>query len=193
VPDKEDQYDFGKGAGFYLDATKMPWMENYSMETYIRDELTHWIKETLPVDMRRLGIFGHSMGGHGALTLHLKNPTLFRSCSAFSPIVAPSQVPWGQKAFEGYLGDNRKHWSNYDATALVEKQPSSAHILIDQGKSDQFLEEHLRPHLFEVACDMVGQKLTLNMQTGYDHSYYFIATFIDTHIRHHMAELSAAN
>jgi len=190
VPDTEDQYDFGKGAGFYLDATEMPWMENYSMETYVRDELTFWIKENLPqVDPQRVGISGHSMGGHGALTLHLKNPTLFKTCSAFSPIVAPSQVPWGRKAFEGYLGKNENTWANYDATELVMKQPSEAHILIDQGKDDQFLEEHLRPEIFDVACQKMGQKLTLRMQDGYDHSYYFIATFIEDHIKWHAEAL----
>jgi len=191
VPDTEDRYDFGKGAGFYLDATVMPWMENFSMETYIRDELTFWIKENLPqVDPQRVGIFGHSMGGHGALTLHLKNPTLFKSCSAFSPIVAPTQVPWGRKAFEGYLGDNESRWANYDATELVMKQPSEAHILIDQGTDDEFLKEHLRPELFDIACQKMGQNLTLRMQEGYDHSYYFITSFIEDHIKWHADALS---
>ena len=191
VPDTEDRYDFGKGAGFYLDATVMPWMENYSMETYIRDELTHWMKENLPqVDQQRIGIFGHSMGGHGALTLHLKNPTLFKSCSAFSPIVAPTQVPWGRKAFEGYLGDNESRWADYDATELVMKQPSEAHILIDQGTDDEFLKEHLRPEIFDIACQKIGQNLTLRMQEGYDHSYYFIASFIEDHMKWHAEALS---
>jgi len=189
VPDIADKYDFGKGAGFYLDATKMPWMENYSMETYIRDELPLWMAENLPIDKHRIGISGHSMGGHGALTLHLKNPTLFKTCSAFSPIVAPSQVPWGQKAFEGYLGDNKKSWMQYDATALVQKQPSTAEILIDQGLDDQFLKEHLRPQLFEQACSLTDQRLKLRLHKGYDHSYYFIASFIDDHLRHHAAKL----
>ena len=191
VPDTEDRYDFGKGAGFYLDATVMPWMENFSMETYIRDELTHWIKESLPqVDPQRIGIFGHSMGGHGALTLHLKTPTLFKSCSAFSPIVAPTQVPWGRKAFEGYLGDNESRWVDYDATELVMKQPSEAHILIDQGTDDEFLKEHLRPEIFDIACQKMGQNLTLRMQEGYDHSYYFIASFIEDHMKWHAEALS---
>ena len=190
VPDTEDRYDFGKGAGFYLDATVMPWMENYSMETYISDELPFWIKENLPqVDAQRMGIFGHSMGGHGALTLHLKNPTLFKTCSAFSPIVAPSQVPWGRKAFEGYLGDSESAWLKYDATQLVMKQPSDAHILIDQGTDDEFLREHLKPEIFDVACQKMGQKLTLRMQDGYDHSYYFIASFIEDHIKWHAKSL----
>ena len=191
VPD-DDRYDFGQGAGFYLDATKMPWMENFAMETYIRDELPFWIKASLPMaDTRRMGIAGHSMGGHGSLTLHLKNPTLFKSCSAFSPIVAPTQVPWGRKAFEGYLGDNEARWAKYDATELVMKQPSEAHILIDQGIDDEFLKEHLRPELFDVACQKMGQKLTLRMQEGYDHSYYFIASFIEDHLKHHAEALSA--
>ena len=190
VPDTGDRYDFGKGAGFYLDATVMPWMENYSMETYIRDELTYWIKENLSqVDSQRVGIFGHSMGGHGALTLHLKNPTLFKTCSAFSPIVAPTQVPWGRKAFGGYLGNNEAKWSRYDATELVMSQPSDAHILIDQGTADEFLKEHLRPELFDVACQKMGQKLTLRMQEGYDHSYYFIASFIEDHMKWHAEAL----
>ncbi len=190
VPDTEDRYDFGKGAGFYLDATVMPWMENYAMETYIRDELPFWIKENLPqVDPQRMGIFGHSMGGHGALTLHLKNPTLFKTCSAFSPIVAPSQVPWGRKAFEGYLGDHEAKWARYDATELVMKQPSDAHILIDQGMDDEFLAEHLKPEIFDAACQKMGQNLTLRMQDGYDHSYYFIASFIEDHLKWHAEAL----
>ena len=140
-------------------------------------------------DTRRMGIAGHSMGGHGSLTLHLKNPTLFKSCSAFSPIVAPTQVPWGRKAFEGYLGNNEATWANYDATELVMKQPSEAHILIDQGMDDEFLKEHLRPELFDIACQKMGQKLTLRMQNGYDHSYYFINSFIDDHIKWHFEAL----
>jgi len=189
VPDTEDRYDFGKGAGFYLDATEAPWAKNYNMESYIRDELTAWISENLPVDINRLGIFGHSMGGHGALTLHLKNPKLFKTCSAFSPIVAPTQVPWGRKAFEGYLGDNEATWAKYDATELVMIEISEAHILIDQGTDDQFLEEHLRTDIFTTACEKMGQKTTIRMQEGYDHSYFFIATFIEDHLRHHAAAL----
>lgn len=190
VPDTEDQYDFGKGAGFYLDATEMPWMQHYSMETYIRDELKKWIADTLPVDITRLGISGHSMGGHGALTLHLKNPQTFKTCSAFSPIVAPSQVAWGQKALKGYLGENTGQWASYDATELVKSgKISSAEILIDQGLEDQFLSEHLRPELFETACSKTEQKLTLRLHEGYDHSYYFIATYIEDHLRFHMKSL----
>ena len=191
VPDTEDRYDFGKGAGFYLDATQMPWMKNYAMETYIRDELTAWMAANLPVDMSRVGISGHSMGGHGALTLHLKHPSTFKSCSAFSPIVAPSQVPWGVKAFTRYLGESPARWSEYDATELVKSAQSDATILIDQGTDDQFLAEQLKPEIFEDACRGADQALNLRLQPGYDHSYYFIASFIDDHLRHHAAALSA--
>ncbi|WP_017930369.1 S-formylglutathione hydrolase [Robiginitomaculum antarcticum] len=191
VPDIEGRYDFGKGAGFYLDATQDPWAENYNMQRYITAELTTWIAENLPVDIVKLGIFGHSMGGHGALMLHLKNQDLYKTCSAFSPIVAPSQVPWGQKAFEDYLGDDKAKWANYDATALVTQSPSSANILIDQGLDDEFLAEHLRTDIFERACAKAGQNATIRMQPGYDHSYYFIATFIEDHIRHHAEGLTA--
>ncbi len=189
VPDTEDKYDFGKGAGFYLNATQSPWDKNYNMGRYIREELTDWIGQNLPVDMNRMGIFGHSMGGHGALILHLKSPETFKTCSAFSPIVAPSQVPWGQKAFEGYIGNNPSDWASYDATSLVSKQASKAHILIDQGTDDQFLEEHLRTHIFKEAAKAAGQKATIRMQEGYDHSYYFIASFIEDHLRHHAERL----
>ncbi len=189
VPDTEDRYDFGKGAGFYLDATQEPWAKNFNMETYIRDELTAWISETLPVDINRMGIFGHSMGGHGALILHLKNPKLFKTCSAFSPIVAPSQVPWGRGALSGYLGDDEQAWRAYDATDLVMANQTDADILIDQGLDDQFFEEHLRTDIFTTACEKTGQKHTVRMQAGYDHSYFFIATFVEDHLRHHAAAL----
>lgn len=188
MPDA-DRYDFGSGAGFYVDATQDPWAENYNMETYIRDELTAWIRDTLPVDMNRMGIFGHSMGGHGALTLHLKNPELYKTCSAFAPIVAPSQVPWGQGALTGYLGEDKSTWRSYDATDLVMQTTTEAHILIDQGQDDEFLQEHLQPELFEAACQKMGQRLTLRMQPGYDHSYFTIATFIEDHMRHHAKTL----
>ena len=189
VPDTEDRYDFGKGAGFYLDATETPWAKNFNMDSYISRELTAWISDNLPVDMNRLGIFGHSMGGHGALTLHLKNPKLFKSCSAFSPIVAPSQVPWGRKAFEDYLGNNENTWRAYDATDLVMQNQTEATILIDQGTDDQFLKEHLRTDIFETACEKTGQSAIIRMQNGYDHSYFFIATFIEDHLRHHAEAL----
>ncbi len=189
VPDDKDSYDFGKGAGFYLDATRQPWAKSYHMDTYIRDELTAWMCENFQVNPNKIGISGHSMGGHGAIILHLKNPDLFKTCSAFAPITSPSQVPWGQKAFRGYLGGNEDAWKAYDAAELVKKSPSTAHILIDQGTDDSFLEEQLRPELFKVACTEVGQALTLRLQRGYDHSYYFIASFIDDHLNHHAKNL----
>lgn len=192
VPDAEGEYDMGKGAGFYLDATREPWSRHYRMGSYIARELPDVIAANFPADPARRAIFGHSMGGHGALTIHLKNPELYRSVSAFSPIVAPSQVPWGKKAFTNYLGEDTAAWAAYDATKLVEKAPSTAHILIDQGDKDQFLAEQLRPELFAKACDGAGQRLTLRMQPGYDHSYFFIASFMEDHLRWHAAQLSEA-
>ncbi len=189
VPDDKGSYDFGKGAGFYLDATRQPWAKNYHMQTYIRDELTAWMCENFPIDPDRIGISGHSMGGHGAITLHLKNPDLFKTCSAFAPITSPSRVPWGQKAFKGYLGDDEKKWAVYDATCLVKENPSKAHILIDQGTDDNFLEDQLKPELFKSACEKAGQSLALRMLDGYDHSYFFIASFIEDHLRHHADSL----
>ena len=185
VPDDKDSYDFGKGAGFYLDATRQPWARNYHMQTYIRDELTAWMVENFPIDPDRIGISGHSMGGHGAITLHLKNLELYKTCSAFAPITSPSQVPWGQKAFKGYLGDDEDSWKAYDATALVANSPSKANILIDQGAADNFLAEQLQPEIFQAACEKYGQPTQLRMQDGYDHSYFFIASFIEDHLRHH--------
>lgn len=185
----DDAYDFGKGAGFYLNATQEPWAKNFQMETYIRDELTAWMCENLPIDPNRIGISGHSMGGHGALTLHLKSPELYKTCSAFAPIVAPMQVPWGQKALTGYLGEDKGAWAAYDAVELVKASSSRATILIDQGAADNFLAEQLQPELFEAACAASGQKLELRMQEGYDHSYYFITTFIEDHLRHHADNL----
>lgn len=185
VPDDKDSYDFGKGAGFYLDATRQPWARNYHMQVYIRDELTAWMAENFPIDPDRIGISGHSMGGHGAITLHLKNPQLYKTCSAFAPITSPSQVPWGQKAFKGYLGDDEDSWKAYDATALVAASPSTANILIGQGSADNFLAEQLQPEVFQAACKKFGQATQLRMQDGYDHSYFFIASFIEDHLRHH--------
>ncbi len=190
IPDVKDQYDMGKGAGFYLDATEEPWSRNYRMHSYVVRELPELIVANFPADRTKRGIFGHSMGGHGALTIHLKHPELYRSVSAFSPIVAPMQVPWGQKAFRAYLGENTESWAAYDATRLVEKSPSKAPILIDQGDKDGFLAEQLRPELFQEACARAGQELTLRMQPGYDHSYFFIATFIEDHLRWHAAQLN---
>ncbi|MEM7277173.1 MAG: S-formylglutathione hydrolase [Pseudomonadota bacterium] len=191
VPDdKNGAYDFGLGAGFYVDACVQPWAKHYQMRRYVLEDLQTCIAENFPIDTDRQGIFGHSMGGHGALTLHLNHPDLYRSISAFAPIVAPSQVPWGRKALAGYLGDDESTWAQYDATALVVKQPSKAEILIDQGGADDFLTEHLRPELFAAACQQSGQALTLNRRAGYSHSYYFIATFLDRHFEHHAQALS---
>ena len=186
-----DAYDLGQGAGFYLTATQAPWAEHYKMDQYITDELPAIIAEHFSADMSRQGIFGHSMGGHGALTLHLKHKARYRSCSAFSPIVAPTQVPWGDKAFTAYLGDDRESWKAYDACELVRAGGSDATILIDQGEADQFLEEQLKPELFVAACATAGQSVTLRRQPGYDHSYYFIASFMKEHIAHHAAALKA--
>lgn len=189
VPDDKESWDFASGAGFYLDATRMPWAKHYNMETYVRDELTAWISENLPVHMDKIGLSGHSMGGHGALTLHLKNPDLYKSCSALAPITNPVNVPWGQKAFKGYLGDDKKTWEVYDASMLAAKTPSKANLLIDQGLADNFLAEQLDPAAFLDACKTSGQSVTYRNQEGYDHSYYFIATFIEDHLRHHHAAL----
>lgn len=190
VPDDKDSWDFASGAGFYLDATRMPWAKNYHMESYIRDELTAFMAENFPIDMEKVGISGHSMGGHGALTLHLKNPDLFKTCSAFAPITNPSEVSWGQKAFKGYLGDDQDSWAAYDATELVATSPSAAHILIDQGTDDNFLTEQLDPNAFLEAAKSAGQSVTYRWQDGYDHSYYFISSFIADHLKHHANGLS---
>ncbi len=190
VPDDPDgAYDFGHGAGFYCNASEAPWSVSYKMYDYAAAELPALIEKEFPVDTARTGILGHSMGGHGALTIHLKNPEQFRTCSAFAPIVAPSQVPWGKKAFGNYLGKDETVWRDYDATALVGARPSEAEILIDQGTADNFLAEQLRPELFAAAAKVAGQKFTLRMQEGYDHSFYFIATFIEDHLRWHKERL----
>ena len=188
VPDDADSYDFGKGAGFYINATQEPWVKNYQMERYITDDLNTVVLNNFNVQKDRQGISGHSMGGHGALTLYLKYPDLYRSASAFSPIVAPSQVPWGRKAFGRYLGPDEALWKNHDACVLVSMmgdRSSYPTILVDQGTGDQFLEEQLKPHMFEDACKQSGQPLTVRMQPEYDHSYYFIQSFIGDHISHH--------
>lgn len=188
----DEAYDLGQGAGFYLTATREPWAAHFKMDQYITTELPALIAEHFPADMSRQGITGHSMGGHGALTLHLKNPQTYQSVSAFSPISSPSQVPWGQKAFDAYLGADTESWKAYDATELVAAGSSQAHILIDTGDADSFLEEHLRPQIFIDACKQHGQKLTSRMQPGYDHSYYFIASFIGEHMAHHANVLQAS-
>ena len=189
VPDDPGgAYDFGLGAGFYVNATQAPFATHYNMYDYIVEELPALIEKEFPVDSERAGIFGHSMGGHGALTIHLKNQTKFKSCSAFAPIVAPSQVPWGQKALGNYLGEDKRAWDAYDATRLLlDHGASDAHILIDQGTADDFLTEQLKPEIFEATAKETDQALTLRMQEGYDHSYYFIASFIEDHLRWHAA------
>ena len=190
VPD-DAAYDLGQGAGFYLDATREPWAEHFRMEEYVTRELPDLVFERFPGDRARQGVTGHSMGGHGALTLHLKHPETYRSCSALSPVSAPSDVPWGRKALAAYLGEDEAAWAAYDARRLLAERPSSAHILIDVGTDDPFLEEQLRPALFEQAAKAAGQAVTTRMQPGYDHSYYFVATFIEDHLRHHASVLSA--
>lgn len=188
-------YDFGQGAGFYLDATQAPWASHFRMERYIAQELPSIVAKHLPVDAHRQGIFGHSMGGHGALTLALKYPQQFTSISAFAPIVAPTQVPWGRKAFAGYLGPDEAAWAGHDACVLMRRagdRRGMPAILIDQGTDDPFLHEQLRPELFEAACSEAGQALTLRHHAGYDHGYFFVSTFIDDHLRHHAAVLRTA-
>ena len=186
-------WDFGVGAGFYVDATEEPWSKHYRMYSYVRDELRETVLANLPVDGGRLGIFGHSMGGHGALTLALRNPDIYRSVSAFAPIAAPMRCPWGEKAFSGYLGDDRNAWRQYDASELVANASHrfAAGILIDQGLADQFLAEQLNPEVFEAACRAAGQPLTLRRHEDYDHGYYFIQTFIEDHLAHHARVLLA--
>jgi len=188
VPDAES-YDFGQGAGFYVDATREPWEANFRMWSYVTDELPVLVASEFPVDMERQGITGHSMGGHGALTVALMHPDRFRSVSAFAPIVAPIQVPWGQKALAGYLGDDRAAWRRHDAVALIEDGARLSEILVDVGDADPFIEKELRPDLLERACDDAGIALTLRRQGGYDHSYYFISTFMAGHIAWHAERL----
>jgi S-formylglutathione hydrolase len=189
LPGDADSWDFGQGAGFYLDATQAPWSTNYRMYSYVTRELPEIVAQSLPADAAATGIFGHSMGGHGALTIALKNPSVYKSVSAFSPIAAPMQCPWGKKGFSNYLGPNQDAWRDYDATDLVARKPYPGLILIDQGTSDQFLKEQLLPEKFAAAAEKAGQKLELRMQPGYDHGYYFIQTFMADHLRHHAAIL----
>jgi len=195
VAGESDSWDFGVGAGFYLDAQQAPWEQNWRMESYLIEELLPLLARHLPIDTQRLGIFGHSMGGHGALTLALRHPGVFKSLSAFAPIANPVNCPWGQKAFVGYLGNNQAAWAQHDATRLMESQgkpPYPAGILIDQGLADKFLiEKQLLPEALEAACAQLGQPLTLRRHAGYDHGYYFIQTFIDDHLRHHAQQLQA--
>jgi len=188
VPDVEE-YDFGKGAGFYVDATQEPWAKNYRMWSYVSEDLPALVAAEFPVDLDRQGITGHSMGGHGALTVALNFPERFRSVSAFSPIVAPSQVPWGEKALTGYLGEDRESWRKHDAVALIANGASVDEILVDIGTADPFIEKELRPELLEQACAAAGIPLTLRRRQGYDHSYYFISTFMADHLRWHAERL----
>lgn len=194
VPGEADAWDFGVGAGFYLDATQTPWAAHWRMESYLTRELLPLLGAHLPMDLERVGIFGHSMGGHGALTLALRHPGVFKSVSAFAPIAAPRQCPWGKKAFSGYLGKDESTWLAHDASALMAAQttpPYPGGILIDQGLADKFLlENQLLPEVFEAACVQVGQPLTLRRQPGYDHGYYFIQTFMADHLAHHALALS---
>ena len=192
VPD-DDAYDFGQGAGFYVDATEQPWAANFNMKRYVEDELPALIAAEFPMaDMTRQGITGHSMGGHGALTIALRNPDRFRSVSAFAPIVAPLHCPWGEKALTGYLGPDRADWRAYDACALIADGARVADILVDQGEADGFLDEQLKPSLLAEACAAAGIDLTLRMQPGYDHSYNFISTFMPDHVVWHAERLRRA-
>jgi S-formylglutathione hydrolase len=188
VPDDE-AYDFGKGAGFYVNATEAPWAGRYNMFRYVTEELPAAIAGRFPVDMDRQGITGHSMGGHGALTISLRNPGRFRSTSAFSPIVSPMNCPWGHKALGGYLGDNRSAWREYDACALIEDGARLPDLLVDQGTADNFLDEQLKTHLLDEACRNVDMRAQIRMQEGYDHSYFFISTFMAEHIAWHAERL----
>jgi S-formylglutathione hydrolase len=192
LPGDRDAWDFGVAAGFYLDATEEPWSRHYRMYSYVTRELAAIVESSFPVDPKRQGIFGHSMGGHGALTLGLKNPERYRSISAFAPISAPMHCPWGQKAFTGYLGEDRERWRDHDGCELIRALTSAEGrppLLVDQGLADPFLEQQLMPERLEEACKAVGYPLTLRRQPGYDHGYYFISTFIEDHLRHHARAL----
>lgn len=190
VPDEKDNWQFGCGAGFYVDATQAPYAENYRMYSYVTAELPALVARAFPADMSRQGVFGHSMGGHGALVAALKNPGRYLSCSAFAPIVQPSTAGWSRPAFEKYLGADEAAWRAYDACALVEDGRRFPEILVDQGTADGFLADGLRPWLFVEACEKAGIPLTLRMQEGYDHSYFFISTFMDDHLRWHAGRLA---
>jgi S-formylglutathione hydrolase len=192
VPDDpEGAYDFGLGAGFYVDATEPPFAQHYRMWSYVTRELPEIIGDCFPADMSRQSIMGHSMGGHGALTIGLSHAERFRAVSAFAPIVAPSQVPWGQKALSGYLGEDRAAWRKHDAVALIEDGARVPALLVDQGDADSFLAEQLKPQLLAEACEKAGIGLTLRLRPGYDHSYYFISTFMEDHLRWHAERLKA--
>lgn len=195
VDGEDHHWDFGVGAGFYLDATQAPWSGHWCMESYLVQELLPAVAGEFGLDDGKQGLFGHSMGGHGALTLALRHPGRFASVSAFAPICAPTQCPWGHKAFTGYLGQDESTWRAHDASVLMAQQSGAPYpegILIDQGLADKFLAEQLHPEAFEAACARVGQPLTLRRHAGYDHGYYFIASFVDDHLRHHARALAAA-
>ncbi len=189
IQGEDDEYDFGTGAGFYVDATERPWSAHYRMYSYVTRELPDLVFDQFPGDRDRQGITGHSMGGHGALVLGLRNPAIYASISAFSPICSPTQCPWGQKALKGYLGDDPRGWQEYDATALIRHGAQTREILVDQGDADPFLEEQLQPNALVSACEERGQPINLRMQPGYDHSYFFIASFIGDHVRFHAERL----
>jgi len=191
-PGEADAYDFGLGAGFYVDATEAPWSEGYRMYSYVTNELPAYVERHFAVVAGRAGIFGHSMGGHGALTIALKNPGRYRSVSAFAPIASPMRCPWGEKALTGYLGSDRSRWREYDVTALIaDRGWRGPALLVDQGTSDPFTESQLKPELLRQACDQAGVALDLRLRDGYDHSYFFIATFIEEHLRFHARHLHA--
>ena len=188
VPD-DKAYDFGKGAGFYVDAVREPWAKHFRMRSYVEQELPALIDDAFSVDMDRQGISGHSMGGHGALTVSLRNPGRFRSTSAFAPIVSPLNCPWGEKALTGYIGDDRAAWREYDACALIEDGARLPELLVDQGRADNFLDEQLKTHVLDEACRAADIPATIRMQEGYDHSYFFVSSFIDDHIAWHAERL----
>jgi len=193
LPGEADSYDFGLGAGFYVDATQAPWADGYRMYSYVTRELPALVEAEFPVDPQRVGIFGHSMGGHGALTIALRNPQRYRSVSAFAPIASPMRCPWGEKALGGYLGADRAAWREYDTTALIaDRGWKGPPILVDQGTNDAFLESQLKPELLQDACGKAGVALDLRLRDGYDHSYFFIATFVEDHLRRHARALNAA-
>ena len=189
VPGETESWDFGAGAGFYVDATREPWSKHYRMYSYVTSELPALIAGKFAADTDRQGIFGHSMGGHGALVCALRNPGQYKSLSAFAPIAAPMRCPWGKKAFKGYLGDDHSAWTQYDASELVKRGQFAGTILVDQGLGDKFLSDQLLPEALEAACRDAGQPLQLNRREGYDHGYFFISTFMEDHLRHHALQL----
>ena len=191
LPGEHEDWDFGSGAGFYVDATEAPWRDHYRMYAYVTEELPALVASSQPIDVGRAAITGHSMGGHGALVVGLRNPDRYASISAFAPICSPTRCPWGEKALSNYLGTDRSTWDDYDASRLVAKRPHPNEILIDQGAADGFLEEQLKPELFEAACAETGQALRLRIHEGYDHSYFFIASFMAEHVDHAAAALGA--